>query len=51
MDNRRPQTPKGDKREIRQEMHLTRPPRLEGKAKNAAMYSRKKKKARPRKRS
>ena len=35
---------KGDKREIRQRMHLTRPPRLEGKVKNAMMYSEKKEK-------
>jgi len=28
---------KGDKREIREETHLTRPPRMEGKAKEAMM--------------
>lgn len=36
---------KGDKREVRQEMHLTRPPRLEGKVKNAMMNPVRKKKA------
>ena len=37
---------KGDKREIRQEMHLTRPPRMEGKVKEAMMQPvRKKRKA------
>ena len=35
---------KGDKREIRQETHLTRPPRLEGQVKNAMMNPEKKKK-------
>jgi len=34
--------PKADKQEMRQEMHLTRPPRLEGTVKNAKMYSKKK---------
>ena len=41
MQNR---TPRGDKKEARQEMHLTRPPRLEGKAKNAMMNPVRKKK-------
>ena len=42
MKNRRPT--KGDKREIRQETHLTRPPRMEGKVKEAMMQPRRKKK-------
>ncbi|HEY4527186.1 MAG TPA: hypothetical protein VJK53_05090 [Candidatus Paceibacterota bacterium] len=38
---------KGDKREVRQETHLTRPPRMEGKVKEAMMRPvRKQKKAR-----
>ena len=37
------------KMELRKELHLTRPPRLEGKAKNAGMDPvRKRKKTRPR---
>ncbi|OGG50354.1 hypothetical protein A3C18_00700 [Candidatus Kaiserbacteria bacterium RIFCSPHIGHO2_02_FULL_54_11b] len=36
---------KGDKREVRQETHLTRPPRLEGRAKNAMMKLVRKKRA------
>ncbi len=36
--------PKGDKREVRQETHLTRPPRLEGKVKNVMMNPVRKKK-------
>ena len=40
---------KGDKREIRQETYLTRPPRMEGKVKEAMMQSvRKPKKIRKR---
>ncbi|MBI4093420.1 hypothetical protein HY417_00495 [Candidatus Kaiserbacteria bacterium] len=35
---------KGDKSEIRRETHLTRPPRLEGKVKEAMMQPRKKRK-------
>lgn len=42
-DMRRAET-KGDKDEVRQETHLTRPPRLEGKVKNAKMNPVKKKK-------
>ena len=34
---------KGDKREIRQEMHMTRPPRMEGAVKEARMKDTKKK--------
>ncbi len=42
---------KNTKRELRQEIHLTRPPRLEGKAKNAAMeLVKKEKKTKPVKR-
>lgn len=37
----------GDKREARQEMHLTRPPRMEGVVKEAMMQPKKKKKAAP----
>ncbi len=33
---------KGDKREVREEMHLTRPPRLEGVVKNAKSKPKKK---------
>jgi len=36
--------PMDKKRLLRATDHLTRPPRLEGKAKNAMMYSKKKKK-------
>jgi hypothetical protein len=39
------QRPKGDKRQIRQEMRLTRPPRMEGKAKEAMMQPKRKTKA------
>jgi len=42
---RNPHPTKGDKREARQEMHLTRPPRLEGKTKEAKMQPKRKKKA------
>lgn len=35
---------KGDKQEIRRETRLTRPPRMEGKVKEAMMAKRKKKK-------
>lgn len=34
---------KGGKREVREEMHLTRPPRMEGKVKEAMMQPKKKK--------
>jgi len=37
---------KGDKMEVRREMHLTRPPRLEGKVKEAMMQPVRKKKKR-----
>ena len=46
---RRSLKPKGDKREVREELHLTRPPRLEGKVKNAMMNPKKKKKQTPHK--
>jgi len=36
--------PKSDKREIRHAMHLTRPPRMEGKVKEAMMQPVRKKK-------
>jgi len=36
--------PMDKKRLLRMQDHLTRPPRLEGKVKNAMMYSKKKKK-------
>jgi len=39
------QTPMDKKKLLRQEDHLTRPPRLEGKAKNVAMNPIRKKKA------
>ncbi|HEX9608714.1 MAG TPA: hypothetical protein VGA06_00675 [Candidatus Paceibacterota bacterium] len=32
------------KKELREKTHLTRPPRLEGKTKNAQMYSKRKEK-------
>lgn len=35
---------KGDKKEVRQEMHLTRPPRLEGVVKERMMQPKRKKK-------
>ncbi|MBI4079848.1 hypothetical protein HY414_01285 [Candidatus Kaiserbacteria bacterium] len=35
---------KGDKREIREETHLTRPPRMEGKVKEAMMQPKRKRK-------
>lgn len=40
------QPTKGDKREVRQETHLTRPPRLEGVVKEAMMQPTRKRKAR-----
>lgn len=43
MNKRRPQGMPQEKK-IAQEGHLTTPPRLEGKVKNAMMYSSKKKK-------
>lgn len=39
----RQRKPKGDKREIRQETRLTRPPRMEGKVKEAMMQPKRKK--------
>ncbi len=41
MKNNRPT--RGDKREVREETHMTRPPRMEGKVKEANMKTKKKK--------
>lgn len=49
MRNKRPT--KGDKREIRQETHLTRPPRLEGVAKERVQPKRKPKTKKPARRA
>ncbi len=43
----RNKTPKRNKREMRQSMHLTRPPRMEGVVKNAKMQTKKKPKKAP----
>lgn len=42
----KPKATKGDKREIRQETQLTRPPRMEGKVKEAMMQPVRKQKKR-----
>ncbi len=48
---RNPRPTKGDKKEVREEMRLTRPPRLEGVVKNAKLKPKKKpKRPKPKKR-